>query len=498
MGDIIRGLSEAHGMPRALWSISLERGAQKQKLHAQCMMGTHQYSRAQDVGRELRQRLNATFGTHTTAAGTVLGKYTVSIGCLKGNAVHGDVLTAMGYTFKDAKLPHYVNMCSELITADLKEVAIKRYLLYAKLSNKGVKFFDNVNVYDSVTAFCRIRGTDNALNDDGSVRLQSMMIMMLRTGGFNIGKTFVTGQYGFVDVERSSALLRIQMDPVNARLQDFQLVVFGMKADDWKGPLGGHMWRDLDATAVPPPSGAQARAALLRASAQEDGWENSDFLADAEAPRPRADTVAINLAFVEKQRQLRLNQRERPIIKVYEGASGVGKTRGASAMHPEALHWQPTYGTEKPWWSNPLPPSRGTSCFIDEPLDNTDPSKLVPRLMFPHAKHVFGGGACLLETKFVGEHVLFMCTTIITTCTRRIEEWYTTPAGDVQPEWLRRLNDFAIVYDVQPGDLQADDTLTTVGVPFRELCAARMAEFAERRRAAAAVAPAFARDYNAM
>ena len=162
------------------------------------------------------------------------------------------------------------------------------------------------------------------------------------------------------------------------------------------------------------------------------------------------------------------------------GPSGCGKTQGVQAMYPNALAWMPQYGAEKQWWGHQRKPDIGTACFIDEPVNNTDPNKLIPRLPFPIAKETFGGGPCQLETKHEGIYVSFMCTTLITACTRPIEDWYTLPNGDVQPEWLRRLQDFCTVYEVQPGDFQADRTLTTVGKPFREVWPQRLAERSKR------------------
>ena len=59
------------------------------------------------------------------------------------------------------------------------------------------------------------------------------------------------------------------------------------------------------------------------------------------------------------------------------------------------------------------------------------------------------------------------------------------PDGSFHPEWIRRLQDFCTVYEVKMGDLQPDGTLTTVGVPFRDLWPARKAAHEEelRRRA---------------
>jgi hypothetical protein len=186
------------------------------------------------------------------------------------------------------------------------------------------------------------------------------------------------------------------------------------------------------------------------------------------------------------QQQVKSGDRERPLIKAYEGQSGVGKTRGARHAHPDALDYCPEYDTNKPWWGSDAPPARGSTCFIDEPVDNSDPGNLKARFKFAVMRQLTGGGPCQLETKNVGVYINFMCTTIVTACTVRIEEWYLLPNGDVHPEWLRRLIDFCVVYEVQPGDLLPSGELTTAGVPFRDLWAARKAERDAQRAAAAA------------
>jgi hypothetical protein len=116
-------------------------------------------------------------------------------------------------------------------------------------------------------------------------------------------------------------------------------------------------------------------------------------------------------------------------------------------------------------------------------VDNSDPNDLVPRLKFTGGKEFFGGGPCTLQTKH-GKDVRVLSSTVVTASTVPIEEWYTLPNGDVQPEWLRRLMDFCIVYDVKAGDQLPSGGVSTVGVPFRDLWPARGAARAAARAAA--------------
>ena len=50
-------------------------------------------------------------------------------------------------------------------------------------------------------------------------------------------------------------------------------------------------------------------------------------------------------------------------------------------------------------------------------------------------------------------------------------------------EWLRRLMDFAIIYEVKRGDLGPDGKLSTQGVRYCDVATARLAAFAAERAA---------------
>ena len=54
------------------------------------------------------------------------------------------------------------------------------------------------------------------------------------------------------------------------------------------------------------------------------------------------------------------------------------------------------------------------------------------------ARAVFSTGPCTVQTKR-GKDVHVLNSEIVATSTIPPEEWYTTPRGDVQAEWLRRL-----------------------------------------------------------
>jgi hypothetical protein len=139
----------------------------------------------------------------------------------------------------------------------------------------------------------------------------------------------------------------------------------------------------------------------------------------------------------------------------------------------------------KPWWGSQQLPGAGTVIFIDDSIDNRDPDKLVSFLCWTIARAVFSTGPCMVQTKH-GKDVHVLSSEIVATSTIPPEEWYTTPRGDAQAEWLRRLRDFAILYEVKPGDVGPDGVCTTQGVPYRDLEEARMAAREARRAAAAA------------
>ena len=108
-----KAAAEQEGKQPCLFSGSLERGSVAEKLHVQIMLGVHGVNGAGGVNTLLTRHLTAKFGE---------GVYKVTVSELTGRAVHGDVLTAMGYTLKDAQQPHFKNICSALFTDELKEV----------------------------------------------------------------------------------------------------------------------------------------------------------------------------------------------------------------------------------------------------------------------------------------------------------------------------------------------------------------------------------------
>jgi hypothetical protein len=155
------------------------------------------------------------------------------------------------------------------------------------------------------TVTLRIRRAADLVRDlRGNVRFQSVVVLMLRSGGYTIAKTLVTGAFGPIELARADALLRIMLDPINCRLEDVQLVLFGLTRTQWQGVEGEMLWRILRTagTMVPPLTARQLAASLERAAARDAGVESAEFITDAHVPVPSAETVAINVVFVAFQR----------------------------------------------------------------------------------------------------------------------------------------------------------------------------------------------------
>jgi hypothetical protein len=172
-------------------------------------------------------------------------------------------------------------------------------------------------------------------------------------------------------------------------------------------------------------------------------------------------------------------------LHIFIGETGVGKTRGAKHMWPDSIDYLMEPDTNKPWWGSLEMPVLGSKVFIDDIIDNRDPDKLLAFLCWPYGRALFSTGPCILQTKH-GKDVNFLSAFVIVTSTVKPERWYTLPNGDIHPEWLRRLVDFAIIYDVKRGDLGPDNKLSTQGVRYSDVATARLAAFAAERAAQAA------------
>jgi hypothetical protein len=491
IAEAIQELAEDSRGEKALWSVSSERGNVRGRLHGQIMMGVcaaMNITHGTALNGAIKAKLADKFGA---------GKYKVSCTKLTGNGgVHSNVLTAMGYTFKDRNKEWYVNRSSDLLTPNLQKTALRNYLIFANLAGKNTVMLDNKIIFDRVYTYLHIGGTDPVMmNDNGVIRVQTVVVMMLRSGQYSLGKSFATSNFGAMDYARSQALVNLQQDPVNAKLSDVQLLLFGLDIND---PVAFDFWREEDASVLPKPTQEQVIAAAERAAVQADaaeqaadGGSGSDidddtgFLAEATA-RPRDESIAENLAFVRSQhaRRNRLQRALGPMLElhIFIGETGVGKTRGAKFMWPDSIDYLMEPDTNKPWYGSTEMPVLGSKVFIDDIIDNRVPDKPVSFLAWPYARAVFSTGPCMLQTKH-GKDVDFKCAFIIVTSTIKPERWYTLPNGDIQPEWLRRLVDFAIIYEVKRGDLCADGKLTTQGVRYRDVATARLATFAAERAA---------------
>lgn len=484
--DTIQEIAEVDVNAHALYSASTERGTVAERLHVQIMLGSTRHETAMGVNAAIKAALTRKFGA---------GKYKVSVKRLTGQGgVHSDVLTAMGYTFKDREKPWYKNRCSHLLTPRLQEIALSKYMLFAKLAGKGIVWMDNKIIFDRVYAFLHVRGVEPImLNANGTIRGQTVIVLMLRCGEYNLAKSFATSSFGAMDYARAQALVNLQMDPINCKLIDVQLLLFGLGEDD---EAGFGFWREEDATALPAMTQQQVTAAVEREAAEEEhreaggGSDDETFLSNV-VHRPRPETIALNLAFVKRQllRLLKVSRTLGPRLElhIFIGATGVGKTYGAKKRWPDSVDWLMEPNTKKPWWGNSEGklPGRDAKVFIDDIVDNTDPDNLVCLLNWLVGRAVFSTGPCMLQTKH-GKDVSFESSFIIATSTHPPEEWYTTPRGDVQPEWLRRLKDFATLYLVEMEHRTESGELTTVGVPYRDVVDARLAAREQRRASAAA------------
>jgi len=163
----------------------------------------------------------------------------------------------------------------------------------------------------------------------------------------------------------------------------------------------------------------------------------------------------------------------RLVLHIYCGPTGVGKTRGAKTRFPNSIDWimwsrtRSSRGGAANSCRGRAPSSSSTTSSTTATLTSSSRSCARPR---PGQCSAPGRAWCKPSTA--------------RTCTS--EEWYTTPRGDVQAEWLLRLRDFAILYEVKPGGVGPDGVCTTQGVPYRDLEEARMAAREARRAAAAA------------
>ncbi len=146
--------------------------------------------------------------------------------------------------------------------------------------------------------------------------------------------------------------------------------------------------------------------------------------------RIRADDLALRRG--KKRKYL---DDEVPVIEVYVGSTGTGKTRTAQDKYPEAYMSDMDNGGNALWVDD----YEGEEVIIIDEMRGEIPFKMVKRLCDWHP----------LPIQAKGTSKQILARTIVFTSTQDPLSWYE----DLEGEWKRSLNDFGYMYSHPGGAL---------------------------------------------
>jgi hypothetical protein len=324
------------------------------------------------------------------------------------------------------------------ITDDVLALAKREYLRWGNVTSKGMAALNQRNIFEKMETF---RQT-NML--DSSLPFHSLIVLMLRAGIYFLSYSFITGggSSSGINADRADALFRLTSTPELPLLDDIALVLFGR--------LVVGLWTEDDAIASVPLSDLQldAHAARVASADTVEGAAVAALAAGADlraAPTvlTRADTVLnINLKRVRddlamlKETARRKAPRkyecgEKPILEFHIGPTASGKSKAVTALYPQAYRFDVGNGGSADWMDG----YEGESIMLMDEFRG--------ELEFKPFKQLCGWDPCKFQAK--GTMVNVLAKKFVFTSTVSPELWYDDPDG----EWLRRINEFGIIYRYQ-------------------------------------------------
>lgn len=397
------------------WIISIEKGSIAGHLHFQCVCASF-ITASQTVTSTLNKYMALNNLPYKAVTRALSGKDL--------HTPHGMI----GYCRKDDGQAHFACSHAECITDEHLQRAKHLYVQHGNiLKALGRGTLSPRNLMGKVLTFARTRLGDV----EPQPSLQGIIVRMLHSGAFIPGAEFLKVSGRSLDIDLSNAMLRLTAAPELATLDDVAKVFFD------GGSVG--MWVESDTMGVPP-----TQLELAAAAARDHAQLAAVVDAEGEPPvitaveRMRATNISRIRADELAQRRGKKRKYldgERPVVEVYVGPTGLGKTRAALAKYPEAYLWDMDNGGNTLW----IDDYDGEEVIIIDEMRGEIPFKMVKRLCDWHPLRI--------QAKGTSKQIL--ARTIVFTSTQDPLSWYE----DLEGEWKRRLNDFGYMYSYPGGAL---------------------------------------------
>ncbi len=350
---------------------------------------------------------------------------------------------------KDFGKPHFQTRMSSNITEEMVVEARNLYVRFGNLTTKGRAVLTPRNLFEKVFTFwsSRLQGQ--------SMPLQSVIVLMLRTGLFYPSYSFIIGTNGSgLDLARAGACWRLTQETGLVLLDDVALVFFG--------GLRLGMWTEADAVDEMPLTALQREQSELRAAQalllrEQSGDHAANDAAErllaggggagaasrhTEAERVREINlrrVRDDIVALEEKRRLSLPRiflpGEHPVLELHFGATGTGKTRALVdlyAAEPNSFWWYPGNGGSALW----LDTYAGQEiCIIDDYMS---------QIPFEQFKTLVGRAPVTYQVKGKAPVQVLVKKWVFSACTDW-HTWYEDPHG----EWARRIREWGTVISYQ-------------------------------------------------